>query len=76
MKNTNQLKQDFKSLRLVIRGKASAYTAFSLGQKYPYYSNVYFAAYEAELKNDKFPMRLRLEHFRKTGLIVAVRNFA
>ncbi|CAK2808511.1 hypothetical protein [Vibrio crassostreae] len=76
MKSTNQLKQDFKSLRLVIRGKASAYTAFSLGQKYPNYSNVYFAAYEAELKNDKFPMRLRLEHFRKTGLIVAVRNFA
>ncbi|PTP23524.1 hypothetical protein CWO07_22830, partial [Vibrio splendidus] len=63
-------------LRLVIRGKASAYTAFSLGQKYPYCSNVYFAAYEAELKNDKFPMRLRLEHFRKTGLIVDVRNFA
>ncbi|PQJ39101.1 hypothetical protein BTO00_22360 [Vibrio campbellii] len=76
MKNTNQLKQDFKSLRLVIRGKASVYTAFSLGQKYPYDSNVYFAAYEAEFKDDKFPIRLRLEHFRKTGLIVAVRNFA
>lgn len=76
MENTNQLKQDLKRLRLVIRGKASAYTAFSLGQKYPYYSALYFAAYEAELKNDKFPMRLRLEHFRKTGLIVAVRNFA
>lgn len=76
MKNINQLKQDLKRLRLVIRGKASAYTAFSLGQKYPYYSALYFAAYEAELKSDKFPMRLRLEHFRKTGLIVAVRNFA
>ena len=76
MKNTNQLKQDFKSLRLVIRGKASANTAFSLGQKYPYYSNVYFAAYEAEFKNNKISLRLRLEHFRETGLIVAVRNFA
>ncbi|CAH7072555.1 conserved hypothetical protein [Vibrio chagasii] len=76
MKNTNQLKKDFKDLRLVIRGKASIYKAFSLGQKYPYYSVLYFAAYEAEFKDSKFSLRLRLEHFRETGLIVAVRNFA
>ncbi len=75
MKSINQRKKDIKQLRLVIKGVCCPYTAFYLGQKYPFDSRVWFAADYAESFCRKFPLQLRLKRYRETGFIMPTKNF-
>ncbi|EGQ8484482.1 hypothetical protein ACTNIH_004457 [Vibrio parahaemolyticus] len=73
-----QLKDDLRYLRQVIKGTRGVYTAFRIGQCHPYDSRIFFAAELAEGVDDldKIPIDIRLYRYKSSKRIFSTNRFA